>query len=220
MPYLLRKDVYENTKRLLQGVGELGTPERDFKEWLEKNYNFKICNIVFDYPIYADENYSDNYVVYVIHQESRVNSKRVYDLINEHYNDWLIGFINIALRHHLKVNNKLIEIKLFDFYEEICYDFQRIYNVHFDADEYYKTLNRKLSIYKCFRLFRPVILFYTEEHRKKYEAEGKLDLIQEQYEEFLSRYDIYGAAASEKVIFGSKEQLDTEYQGDINRYFI
>ena len=218
MPLLLRRDIYEKTKRIVQGFDELGSVEADFKEWLEKNYDFKVSSIVLDFTVLSNEKPSENYLVYILHQESRVNSERVHKLMNDHYKEWLLGFINIALKHHLRVN-RTIEIRLFDFYQEICYDFQSFYNVHFDADNYYKTLNPRINIYRCFRLYRPVILFHTEEYKKKYEDDGVLELIQEQYEDFLKRYDAYGAAKGEKVVFGTKEQLMNEYHGDVNKYF-
>ena len=218
MPLMLRKDIYEKTKRLIHGVEELGTVEKDIKEWLETNYGFKVCNVVLNFPVKANDEADDTYVVYIIQQESRIESERVHKLMDEHYREWLLGFINIGLKHHLKVD-KPIEIRLFDFYEEIYYDFQNYYNVHFDAEEYYKQLNPRINIYRCFRLCRPVILFDTEEHKRKYEADGVLETIQEQYEDFLKRYDSLEVAKGEKVVFGSKEQLTNEYFGDINKYF-
>lgn len=218
MAYLIRNDIYLKTTRIIEGTESLGNAEMEYKRWLESHYDFQICNIVLDCPILNSEFASENYVIYIITKEPRKRCKQIHEMMDENYREWIIGFINIGLKYHLHVL-KPIEIRLFDFYQEVYYDFQNIYNVHFDADEYYRTLNPNVVFFKCFRLCCPVVLFYTEEDKTRYTQEGVLDRIQTQYEEFVKRYDTYGLVAGESVIFGTREQLMNEYGGDINRYF-
>lgn len=218
MPIKIKPLVYNETIRLMRNYDQLSNLELEFKRWLEFNYNIRVVNITLGFDILLDSsNYSDKYYVYIISGESISRSKMVRTKMMEHYREWLISFINLALKYHLNVD-KEIEIRIFDIWEEICYDFQKVYRINFDADEYYRSKNPYLHLYKCFRLYKPVIMFNTHEELERYSVDGTCELIQSQYEEFLAKYDEFKIIDNEKVVFGCREDLVNLHNGDLNYY--
>lgn len=211
---------YQQTKRLKRTGASLPSPFREIAEWVSSNFEVDVLNVIYDTVIPDDrprlsvilelDSHAQKFRDGALGNFNRVDQKRVAE-----------RFERILAEHGGDRFNCDGLFVVFSAFEGVA----RIEANESVTDGDVSKLKSKLGnedIWEISRCFDGVtIFFYTDAQVKLYEDKGLRDSYAQEYASVISRHDEFGYIAKRgvSVSFDSKENFDTNFQGNWYYYY-
>ena len=221
MKYLLDDDVYEETKRIVQGKVKKSPVLAELSDWFRSTYSVNVLNFQFGKP---EVSKIRGYRLYVILETTEDFQKMFLSpmQLNEEYEAQICAeFKRIALKHQFATKEQLtgLWVRYNDFSVEARTDANSrvIKQAKSRLMESYPTVWSVIG--DGFQ--GAVVFYYTDKDVLENQKSGVSKLIEEDYYSLLKEFDELNIFTRDtmNLKFDSKENLDKKYEGNLYYYF-
>jgi len=224
---------YKSTKKIKQGISKIKDEFEPLAEWIDKKYNVKTLNLVFDFMDNKKSHPRLQVCLEYAKDKGKFMDNRTCNFDETKQNEIANKFGEITSKYDLK--NKANWIKkllgltyisdnLFVYFS----DFETIAKDEANEnipDKEVKQLKSEINnpeIWMIDRKFNSATIFlYTDEQLKKYLDSELHKRWNEQYFDILKKYDEFGYFKKDfySVFLDSKENFDTNYESNWYYYY-
>lgn len=223
---------YQQTKRILQGKGNMNPDFKELADWIGETYNVRPINLIHDF---IDHNKNPRlHVIFELESEQR----KFMGNSNFGFDEQKQSEIGSKFRELITLEPKKKSFGIFGKRTTYKYDSEKLWVVFSSFEpiakievteripskkiKSFKAELQNSEIWEIQPAFGGVTFFvYTDEQLKKYESSTQKQLWTTKYLELIAEYDDYGYFKSNNftVYLDSKENFDTNYESNWFYYY-